>query len=304
MKRIITAMMAAGIAAAFAPGCDQEHTLYADAEYVMFADTMSVHMVPDDADYYFPVKVAATTACDYDRTLGVEIIDKGSKAIEGVHYRLKSNTVTIPAGKLATEVLVHGYYDQLERADTLNFRLRLVMPEQLEWGFYGNGTHVKMVKSCPFVLEEYTGWCLATSLFLRSYPGVENTSIQRLIRTEKHPTQENTVILKNWLFTGYDVAMRFDPSDPADPKVSMDADQVIGDEMSVFGIIRGDNRIMVETTPVYASVYNACGHFVTLWANFYVKNLGTPVGSVGVFYNVMEWISDEEADRLQREEGM
>ena len=27
-------------------------------------------------------------------------------------------------------------------------------------------------------------------------------------------------------------------------------------------------------------------------------------GYVGDFYNVMEWVSDEEADRLQKEEGM
>jgi hypothetical protein len=28
------------------------------------------------------------------------------------------------------------------------------------------------------------------------------------------------------------------------------------------------------------------------------------VGTVGDFYNVFEWVSDEEAERLQREEGM
>jgi hypothetical protein len=36
----------------------------------------------------------------------------------------------------------------------------------------------------------------------------------------------------------------------------------------------------------------------------YVENLGVSVGTIGHFYNVLEWISDEEAERLQREEGM
>jgi hypothetical protein len=36
----------------------------------------------------------------------------------------------------------------------------------------------------------------------------------------------------------------------------------------------------------------------------YVENLGVPIGTVGHFYNVMEWISDEEAERLKRESGM
>lgn len=292
------------LAAAFAPGCDQERTTYSDAEYVMFADTMSVHMVPDDDEHYFAVKVASTKSCDYDRTFGVEVIDKDSKAIEGVHYRLKSNTITIPAGKLATEVLVHGNYAALEIADTVNFNLRLVMPEQLEWAFYGNGTNVKMVKSCPFVLENYTGWCVVTSTFLQNYPGVENKRIQRLIRTEKHPTEENTVILHDWLFNGYDVTLRFDPADPAEPAVTMDPDQVIADEASVFGVIRGDNKILAESAQGYVSYYSACENFVALWSHMYVENLGTPVGSVGNFYNIMEWISDEEAERLRNEDGM
>lgn len=270
----------------------------------MFADTTSVNMVPDDADYYFPVKIAATTACDYDRNFGVEIVDKESTAIEGVHYRLRSNTVTIPAGQLATQVEVHGYFDAMEIADTLNFNLQLVMPEQLNWEFYGDRTNVKMVKSCPFVLDQFTGWCVVTSLFLRSYPGVENKTFQRLIRTEKHPTQENAVILKNWLFTGYNVTLRFDASEVTAPRVTMDADQVISDETSVFGQINGDNKILVESSPAYVSYFSACEHFVALWGHFYVKNLGTPVGSVGNFYNILEWISDEEADRLHKENGM
>lgn len=32
--------------------------------------------------------------------------------------------------------------------------------------------------------------------------------------------------------------------------------------------------------------------------------MGENVGLVGHFYNIIEWVSDEEADRLQREEGM
>lgn len=304
MKRIITLLLTAGLAAALATGCDRERTLYAGAEYVMFADTVSVNMVPDDEEYYFPVKIAATTACDYDRHFGVEIVDKGSKAIEGLHYRLRSNTVTIPAGKLATEVEVHGCYAELEAGDTLNFNLQLVMPEQLKWDLYGDRTNVKMVKSCPFVREDFTGWCVVTSLFLYSYPGVENTSFQRLIRTEAHPTRENAVILKNWLFTGYDVELDFDPTDMANPTATMPADQVISDETSVFGRINGDNKILVESSQVQASIFNACQHFAALWNRFYVNDLGVPVGTVGNFYTLLEWISDEEADRLRKEEGM
>ncbi len=112
----------------------------------------------------------------------------GSTAIEGLHYRLASNTITIPAGQRSTEVLVHGNYENFEPSDTLQFTLRLVMPEQLKWDLYQDQTRVRMLKGCTFHIEDFTGWCVVTSTFLQSYPGVENTSIQRLIYTEADPT--------------------------------------------------------------------------------------------------------------------
>lgn len=63
-------------------------------------------------------------------------------------------------------------------------------------------------------------------------------------------------------------------------------------------------RSWSPTAPSYYSFFDACTTNVKLWSHVYVKNLGTPVGTVGTFYNIMEWISDEEADRLELEEGM
>lgn len=303
MKRIITVLFATGLLAAFAASCDQEHTVYSGPEYVMFADTMSVNMVQQDQEY-FTVTVAATTACDYDRTFGVEVLDKRSKAIEGLHYRLLSNTVTIPAGRRTADVQIHGCYDKFEAADTLNVVLQLVMPEQLKWELYNDNTNVKMVKSCPFSIDDYTGWCMVTSAFLQSFPGMENSSIQRLVRTEKHPTEENAIFVRDWLFTGYDVELHFDPHDPANPKVTMPEGQVLSDEESVFGKINGDNKILAKSSPAYLSYFSSCENFVTLWIQAYVENLGAPVGTVGNYLNILEWVSDEEAERLQKEEGL
>lgn len=284
-------------------GCEEQHTTYSDAEYVMFADTVSVNMVGQDREY-ISVVVASTTACDYDRNFGVEVLDAASKAVEGLHYRLESNTVTIKAGTRTSELRIRPSYDALDDADTMNVALRLVMPDAVRWDLYGDRTNVKMVKSCPFSLDDFTGWCVVTSMFLNSYPGVENSSMQRLVRTEKHPTEPNMIIMRNWLFTGYDVTLRFHPDDPAEPLVSMDRGQVLSDEQSVFGQINGDDKILVASSANYLSYFNACQHFVALWTQMYVENLGETVGTVGNFYNIIEWVSDEEADRLQREEGM
>ncbi len=304
MKRIIKISFAALLAVAAFTACRQEYTTYNDAEYIMFADSASVNMVLADQDW-FNVPVVATTKTDYDRTFGVEIIDKGSNAIEGYHYTLKSNTITIPAGEMTADVEVHGVYDNITPEDSLGFTLKLVLPEAVKWNsLYNDETKVTMYKSCPFSIDDFTGYCVVTSLFLNEFPGAENKSYQRLIKTEKHPSEENTVIMKDWLFTGYDVSIKFNPENPAEPLVTMDEEQVISDEMSVFGIAYGDNRIRVDASPYSVSSFNACQKFVTLWILAYVEDLGDLYGNVGEFINLMEWVSDEEADRLKRENGM
>ena len=300
MKNIYLFLVAT-IATSLLASCAEEYVTYSDAEYVMFSETQSMNMILAD-DEYFGVAVASTVACDYDRTFGVEIVDKGSNAIEGKHYRLLSNSVTIPAGELATEVKVQGLYENIEPTDSLGFVLRLVMPEKLKWSLYENSdqTKVVMYKSCPFVRENFTGWCVVTSLLLRDYPG-DNTSYQRLIRTEAHPTEENTVILRSCFYDGYDLTIRFHPEDAANPLVTMDKDQVLSDEASVFGQILGDNHILTTHSFYYPSYFNSCQRFVELWNHVYVENLGETIGTVGHYYNILEWISDEEAERLQKE---
>lgn len=303
MKKIYF-ILSAFVAMAAMVACDEEYVTYNDAEYVMFAEEQSTNMVLADQEY-FTVPVASTVACDYDRTFGVEVVDKGSNAIEGKHYRLLSNSVTIPAGELAADVKVVGLYENIEPTDSLGFVLKLVMPEQLKFNLYegSDQTKVVMYKSCPFDRNNFTGWCILTSMLLRDYPG-DNPSYQRLIRTEAHPTEPNTVILRSAFYDSYDMTITFNPENPANPLVTMDKDQVVSDEASVFGQILGDNHILGTHSFYYPSYFNSCQHFVELWMQVYVENLGESVGTVGHYYNILEWISDEEAERLQRENGM
>ena len=154
MKRIITVLFATGLLAALATGCKEEYKTYSDAEYVLFADTLATYAVLQDQDY-FSVPVSSTVACDYDRTFGVEIIDQGSNAVEGKHYRLLSNTITIKAGSRKADVQVRGLYDNIEDTDSLGFILKLVMPEQLKWDLYHDRTKVVMQKSCPYDINEF-----------------------------------------------------------------------------------------------------------------------------------------------------
>ena len=301
MKRIFNALVVVAFVALLS-SCHERYVTYSDKEYIMFADSISTNIVLEDQEY-FTVAVSSTVARDYDRTIGVEIIDEGSNSIEGYHYRLLSNSVTIPAGKLAGEVRVHGCYDNIEATDSLGFGLRLVMPESLKFdSLYKNSdrTKVTMAKVCPYSIDNFTGWCVVTSLMIYNYPGT-NESYQRLVKCEKHPTEKESIIVRNFLYDGYDITMRFNAEDPANMHIEMDNDQVLSDEASVFGQILGDNHILCGESPYNVSFFNSCQRFATLWLNVYVYDLGDPIGTVGQFYNILEWVSDEEAERLQRE---
>jgi len=301
MKQIIRYMTLALLSAAALCSCKERYVTYSDAEYVMFADTLATYPVQKDVEY-FSIPVVSTVVKDYDRTFGVEIIDKGSNAVENLHYRLKSNTITIKAGENRADVLVHGYYDNIEATDSLGFTLQLVMESELEMPLYGKQTKAVLMKSCPFDINNFTGYCVLTSMFLYQYS--VTGMYQRLVYTEKHPTEENMIICRNWINDGYDVTMTFNTEDIMKPFVTMEQGQVASDEGSFFGIAHGDDKILVAGSSLYDSIFYPCGNYLYIWTEMYVENLGEPVGTVGHFYNIMEWISDEEAERLRKEEGM
>lgn len=300
MKQILKYITIAFLAVVLG-SCQERYVTYSDAEYVMFADTLATYPVQKDVEY-FSIPVVSTVTRDYDRTFGVEIIDNGSNAIENLHYRLKSNTIVIKAGETRADVLVHGIYDNIEATDSLGFTLRLVMNDKIEMPLYGRQTKAVLMKSCPFDINDFTGYCMLTSMFLYQYS--ITGSYQRLIYTEKHPSEENTIICRNWINDGYDVTMKFNSEDPMKPFVTMDRDQVASDEGSFFGTAHGDDKILVTNSALYDSIFYPCGNYLYIWTEMYVENLGQTVGTVGHFYNIMEWVSDEEADRLKREEGM
>jgi hypothetical protein len=47
----------------------------------------------------------------------------------------------------------------------------------------------------------------------------------------------------------------------------------------------------------YTSYYGTCEKFMVLYTTMYVDNVGT----VGTYVNIIEWITEEEAERLKRE---
>lgn len=272
--------------------CSQKNDIYSGSDFVMFADTSGIYPVNSTSDY-FSVPVVASSAKNYDRTFGVEIIDQTSNAIEKLHYNLKSHSVTIPAGKTVGNVEVAGVYENIEYGDSLGFTLQLIIPEEYEQPLYPTKTNVVLMKVCPYDINDFTGYCLVSSTYLLTYDPFGN--YQRVVWTEKHPTQENAIICHDMLYNGYDVTLQLDPTDMLDPTVDIPEGSVAGDEFTAFGIIRGDNKLRIIGSDAYPSYFYPCQTFLTVGFQMYVTNLDASVGTVGYFYNILEWLSEEEA---------
>ena len=269
---------------------------YTGAEYVMFADTLNIYPIQAEKET-FSIPVVSTVARNYDRTFGVEVIDKTSNAIEKKHYSLESNTITIKAGETRADVRVRGHFDNIGDRDSLGFTLQLVMKDELVMPLYGKQTKAVLMKTGPFDINMFTGYCVLSSMFLQQYDPYG--SYNRLVYTEKHPTLKNTIICRNWLKDGYDVTMTFDDSDPLLPLVTMAKKQVASDQGSFFGTIYGEwgDKLLVTSSSLAQSIFYPLGGYLYIWTEFSVEE----VGVVGHFYNIMEWISDEEAERIMRE---
>ena len=116
MKKLLFGCITAVAALIALVGCEQDKVVYSGPNYLMFSDTLYQYGV-QESNEIFNVPVSATVPADYDRTFAVEILDKKSNAVEGKHYKLLSNTVTIKAGEMAANVEVQGNYESIEPTD-------------------------------------------------------------------------------------------------------------------------------------------------------------------------------------------
>lgn len=222
MKRKYTIIYALMALLLIMAGCKEEHTTYKGPNYIMFSDSLYVLPVQNNEEY-FDIPVAATQACTYDRTIAVEIIDKESNAIEGLHYTLMENTVTIKAGERVANVRVRGLYDNIAVTDSLGFTLRLVTEKDTQWDMYGTDANIILRKTCPFNIYDFEGYIVLNSTYLYDYTVVD----KRLVRAEVDTEEENTIIVKDYFYDGYDVKLKFTTKDPLNPLIEME-EQVFG----------------------------------------------------------------------------
>ena len=298
-KKILFSAIVSLISLVCFTSCEEERTVYSGQQYIMFADTLSLIGVEDNGEYA-DIYISATKAMDKDQTLAVEVIEQESSAIEGVHYTIESNTVVIKAGELSTSIRIRGHYENLTVDENLpEIKLRLISPEETQWNLYeskGLETKVMLQKVCPFDINAFTGYAMITSTFLYNYVGGYN----RLIKTEVDPIEENTIIMRDFYYDGYDVKLRFTTDDPLNPLIEMD-DQPLVTTGEAFGTKYGDGMLHIYQPSNYVSYYSACEKFIYQYITLWVPGMAAGTNTVGTFIHAIEWISDDEARVLMNQ---
>lgn len=299
MKQTVTTATVL-LAAAFAlAGCDEnrEPTLYNGPEYIMFADTLSERYVTPRET--FSVDVASTVACDYDRTVGIEVVAKGSNAIEGRHFDLLTHNVTIKAGQRSAKVELRGYFNNLEATDSLGTTLRLVTPENTQWGLYTDRTKVSFRKHCDFNMDTWfenekrvldpEKYDYANYIFYATFPysSDPNQITKILVKVVRDPKNDRKMIVKSPFQENMDLALTLVEGEPGEEYV-----QVIP-QVCFFASDYGP--ITLATTDLYPSEFDTCQRYIDLQLNGYVESLG----SFGVYPYALEWITEFEAEDIR-----
>lgn len=286
MNRLFIICAFAAVAFAAFVGCKEDRTTYSGPSYVMFADTLSIFPVQKSGET-FGVALSATRSSDRDRTFGVEVINTQSNALYRQHYELESHTVTIKKGELAGWINIVGKYDNIEKEDSLGFALRIVALDNIEWDLYGVETKVRLEKSCPFDINNFTGYCLLSSDFF-----TEVDAGPRLIKSELVEGEPNTILIKGFYYDGYDIKIKLDPSDLLNPRFDMVGEQVVANTRDMFSNIIGNGLIFADDGINTTGSFNTCDNSAINYLRLYVKGKGT----ISTYTNIIEWISDVEAE--------
>lgn len=270
--------------------CKAERTTYQGDNYILFSQKEHTFGVIDNYEW-FEIPISATRTADYDRNIGVEVIYAESDAIEGLHFVIEDNTVTIPAGKLTTALRIRGIAENIAVGIAPKVVFGLVLNEEDVWDSESTRSEVTLQRCCPFDINNFAGYAKVTSTWLMQYMNSDS----RLVSTEVDAAS-NSVTIKSMFYDGYDIKVTLDSDDRLAPRVNLEQ-QTLGSTGEAFGTIYGNGKLMMMEPTGYTSYYGTCENFMVLYTTMYVENVGT----VGTYVNIFEWISNEEAERIMRE---
>jgi hypothetical protein len=107
----------------------------------------------------------------------------------------------------------------------------------------------------------------------------------------------NTIVVEDMYYAGYDIRISFKEENRLEHLIEMEEPQVMGSTGEAFGTIYGNGKLMMMQPADSGSYYSPCEGFMLQYVTIYVEEVGT----VGSYVHILEWISDDEAERILRE---
>ncbi|MDT0642321.1 hypothetical protein RM553_05695 [Zunongwangia sp. F363] len=151
------------------------------ANLVSFTDeslTLSAETNGEEYQRSIPIDIIGPTFDEIEEPVTVEIsVDPSSTAIEGVHYRLESTTLTISPDDdlpkaLPITILTDGLQAPLAETPVLNISITEVSSDaDIVINGKNDELSVLLAYACPFKIEDYEGTYIATTDQFGIYTG-------------------------------------------------------------------------------------------------------------------------------------
>lgn len=281
-------------------GCNSDNVEVAGGIYRFSSASYAFGV--QESEEWFEVPVIATLPHSQTRNIGIEVVAAESSAIEGVHFSLESHTIQLKADKEACTLRIKGNPEKFEVGEILSLKLRLAVDESFIDNDTAGECEIILQRCCPFDINRFEGYAVLTSTWCMQYMSADSRLVHATVEQDN-----NIVIIEDMFYDGYDIRVKLDSSDRLNPIATLTDTQILGPTGEAFGTIYGDGKILIAEAKEYASenmdlsgyvsFYSMCEGFMMLYTVMYVDG----IGEIGLFGNILEWISDDEAERIMRE---
>lgn len=273
--------------------CKSEQPPHESPNYITFTEkTMTIGVV--DNEEWFEIPITATHKMSEDCNIGVEVIASESSAVEDLHFVIESHTLKIKAGKQATSLRIKGIADAITPNIPLEVKLRLIVDDENMSNRNSSVISIQLQRCCPFDINNFEGYAVLTSTWSMQYMNTDS----HLVHTHVDENEEGVIVIEDMFYEDYDIRVRLYDNDRLTPIAMLCGTQVVGSTGEAFGTIYGNGKLMIGSAPTeYISYYSTCENFLLLYSEMFVEEVGT----VGYFGHILEWISDDEAERIMRE---
>ena len=282
-------------------GCEKEQQTHDAESHIMFSGEDHVLAIVDSEEW-FEIPIVTSIPTEYDRTLGVEVIIAESSALEGFDFDIENHTLTIKGGSKSAVLRIRGNAEAFDHNSRKEITLRLILGEEYVADNTTIETTIVLQHSCPFDINNFEGYAVLTSTWCMQYMNSDS----RLVHT-RIDEGEGVVVIEDMLYDGYDIRVKLNTEDMLNPTAALCGTQVLGSTGDAFGTIYGDGKLLITEASEYnsssadltgyVSFYSTCENFMMLYTVMYVDG----VGEIGMFGNILEWVSNDEAERIMRE---